>query len=138
MTKEQILKFINENPVFFLATQEKNQPHVRGMMIIEANENGILFSTGKAKDVYKQLSENPLVEMCFYGAQENKQVRITGRVKEAEDIEVKKRVVEKFPFLKPFVEKEGYEVLAPFYLHNAKATVWTKETNFEPKQYINL
>ncbi len=138
MTKEQIYEFIIENPIFFLATQEGSQPRVRVMNIVDVNEKGILFCTGKPKDVCIQLSENPLVEMCFYNAKENKQIRIDGKVKQTEDLEIKKQVVEKFPFLKPKVEKEGYEVLAPFYLRNAKATVWTMETAFEPKQYIDL
>ncbi|MGA1842574.1 MAG: pyridoxamine 5'-phosphate oxidase family protein [bacterium] len=138
MTKDEILEFINKNPVFFLATQDGNQPRVRGMMVVEANENGILFTTGKPKDLYNQLSNNQLVELCFYNASANKQVRISGKAELTEELEVKKKVVEKFPFLKPLVEKEGYDILAPYYLREGKALVWTMETNLAPKEYIEL
>jgi hypothetical protein len=47
-------------------------------------------------------------------------------------------VVEKFTFLKPLVESQGYEVMVCYRLDKAKATTWTMETNFEPKQYIRL
>jgi len=138
MTKSEILEFINKNPVFFLATQDGEQPHVRGMMMVEADENGILFNTGKPKDVYRQLSANPLVELCFYNAEEMKQIRIIGKVELMDEMNIKEKVLEKFPFLKPLVEKEGYDVLAPYYLRNGKALVWTVETNLAPKEYIEL
>lgn len=138
MTRSEILEFVNKNPVFFLATQDSEQPHVRGMMVVKADEKGILFSTGKPKDLFRQLIANPLVEMCFYSTEENKQIRISGKVELVEDLDVKKDVVEKFPFLKTVVEKEGYDVLAPFYLRGGKALVWTMETNFAPKEYIDL
>ncbi len=138
MTKSEILESINKNPVFFLATQDGEQPHVRGMMVVEADENGILFNTGKPKDVYRQLSANPLVELCFYNAEESKQIRISGKVELMDEMNVKEKVLEKFPFLKPLVEKEGYDVLAPYYLRNGKAVVWTVETNLAPKEYIEL
>ena len=138
MTRSEILEFINKNPVFFLATQDSEQPRVRGIMVCKADDNGILFSTGKPKDLFRQLMDNPLVELCFYSAEENKQIRISGKVELVEDLDVKKNVVEKFPFLKPVVEKESYDVLAPFYLRQGKALVWTTETNLAPKEYIDF
>lgn len=138
MTKKEILEFINNNPVFFLATQDGKQPHVRGMMALEADENGILFNTGKPKDVYRQLSNNQQVELCFYDARQNKQVRISGKVELTEDLDTKKKVLERLPFLKPVVEKEGYDVLSPYYLRKGKAVIWTIETNFAPKEYIEF
>jgi uncharacterized pyridoxamine 5'-phosphate oxidase family protein len=53
-------------------------------------------------------------------------------------IELKKQIVESFSFLKPWVEKEGYEVLIVYCLKKGRATPWTMETNFKPKEYIQL
>ncbi len=97
-----------------------------------------MFSTGKPKDLFRQLTANPLVELCFYSAKENKQIRISGKVELVEDLEVKKNVVEKFPFLKAVVEKAGYDVLAPFCLSKGRALVWTRELNLAPKEYIDF
>lgn len=45
MTKQEIYDLMNQNLGFFLATSEDDQPHVRGMMLFRANENGIIFHT---------------------------------------------------------------------------------------------
>jgi pyridoxamine 5'-phosphate oxidase len=66
------------------------------------------------------------------------QVRIEGTVEMLDDLELKKKVVEAFPFLKPWIESEGYEVMVIYRLQNAKATIWTMETNYDPKEYIQL
>jgi uncharacterized pyridoxamine 5'-phosphate oxidase family protein len=85
------------------------------------------------------LQANPAVEMCFYAAgDENRQVRIEGTVEMVDDLELKKQIVEEFPFLKPWIEAQGYEVMIPYRLKNGRATTWSMENAFEPKQYIEL
>jgi len=138
MTKEEILEFATKNPVFSLATIDGNQPRVRTIMLYKADENGIIFCTGRDKAVHKQLQANPAAELCFYNAEQGLQVRIEGSVEMLDDLELKKKVVEAFSFLKPWVESQGYEVMICYRLKNARAITWTMETNFEPKQYIQL
>jgi len=138
MTREEIFEFIRSNPLFALATSQDNKPHARIMMLYRADENGIIFSTGENKDVHKQLTVNPQVEMCFYNSQQGLQVRISGTVEALEDIQLKKQVVEDYPFLKKWVDKEGYDVLILYCLKAGRAVTWTMETNFKPKQYIQL
>ena len=138
MTREEVFEFVKENPVFSLATAEGNRPHVRMSMLYRADENGIIFNTGENKDVHRQLTANPQVEMCFYNGDRGLQVRISGTVETLEDLELKKRVVADYPFLKEWVDREGYEVLIVYRLSKGKATTWTMETNFQPKEYIQL
>ncbi len=138
MTKEEVFEFVGKNPVFGLATADDNKPHVRMMMLYRADENGIIFNTGENKDVHKQLLANPQVEMCFYSAEEQRQVRIGGTVEVLEDLELKKQVVKDYPFLKEWVDREGYDVLIVYCLKSGRATVWTMETNFQPKEYVQL
>lgn len=138
MDKAQILDFIRKNPVFALATSENNVPHARYIMLYKADDRGLLFVTGENKDVHKQLQANPVVELCFSGKQENKQIRITGTVDKLNDTNLKIAVVEDFPFLKEWVDKQGYEVLVCYCLKNGKAYEWTMETNFAPKTAIQL
>jgi uncharacterized pyridoxamine 5'-phosphate oxidase family protein len=138
MTKNEVFEFIRNNPVFALATAEDNKPHVRMIMLYRADENGIIFNTGENKDVYRQLSGNEVVELCFYNAGEGRQIRISGSVEEIEDLELKKQVVKDFPFLKEWVDREGYDVLVVYCLKAGRATTWTMETNFKPKEYIQL
>lgn len=138
MTKEEVLKFINKNRIFSLATVDGKQPHVRNMMLFRADEKGIIFVTGKYKDLYKQLKTNPAIEMCFFSQEQGTQIRIEGSVEILDDMDLKKQVVEVFTFLKPIVESQGYEVLICYRVKNAKATCWTMQTNFAPKEYIKL
>ena len=107
MDKKEILAFITANPVGFLATAEGNKPHVRAMGTYQADENGIIFSMQSAKDVYKQLVKNPEIEVCYWA--NNIQIRVNGKVQPITDMALKKEIVEKRPFYKPGVEKEGWD-----------------------------
>jgi len=137
MTKEEILKLIKSHPTSFMATVEGDKPHVRGMGIYDADENGILIQTWTIKDIHQQILKNPEVELCFNDLKGGIQVRVSGRAEIIDDIEFKKKVVEKRPFMKPTVEKQGLNVVA-LYRVKGKATVWTMATNFEPKTYVDL
>lgn len=138
MNKTEILEFLNGNPACYLATSENNTPHVRGMLMYRADEKGIVFHTGNMKDVYKQLNNNTNVELCFFSSEKNLQVRVSGKAVFVEDIELKKEIAENRPFLKPWVEKMGYDILAVFRVIDCIAHTWSFETNFSPKEYINL
>ncbi len=140
MNKSEIFEFLNANPVFHLATVEANKPHVRGMLMYRAGENGIIFHTGKGKDLHKQLSSNPNVEMSFNNGkfEDLIQIRISGSVELVEDLNLKKEIVQKREFLKPWVDQMGYEPLAVYRLKNGVAIIWTMKTNFAPKELIQL
>ncbi len=140
MIRNEIFAFLNANPVFHLATVEGNKPHVRGLLLYRADENGIVFHTGKNKDLHKQLTENPNVEMSFNNGkfEELIQIRISGSVELDEDMELKKEIVQAREFMKPWVEKWGYDFLAVYRMKNGRAAVWTMKTNFAPKEFIEL
>ena len=138
MTRDEIFEFMRKNRTFALATSEDNKPHVRTMMLYRVDENGIIFTTGENKDVNRQLTANPMVEMCFYSPQENKQVRINGTVEVIENLELKKEIVRNYPFLQEWVDSVGYDVLVVYCLKGGKAFAWSMETNFSPKKYIDL
>jgi len=125
MNKDEILDFMNGNPVFYLATAEGNKPHVRGMLLYRADGKGILFHTGKMKDLHRQLTANPQVELCFTNGN-------------FEDLDLKKEIVQKREFLKPFVEQAGYEPLAVYRMEKGVATIWTMKTNLAPKEVVEL
>ena len=138
MTRQEILDFVKANPIFSLATLDGNRPRVRLMMLARVDDQGLLFSTGRDKDVHKQLQGNPAVELCFSSQDNSRQVRIEGMAQAVDDLNLKKEIVEAFPFLKPWVEEQGYEVLIPYRLQSAKACTWTMETNTEPRQFVPL
>jgi len=138
MNKKEILDFINSNPACHLSTVEGDQPRVRGMLMYRADENGILFHTGDFKDLYKNLQQNSNVELCFNSTESGKQVRVSGKAKFIEDQNLKSEIVNERSFLKPWIDEQGYDMLKVFRVTECIATVWTMETNFDPKKYIEL
>ena len=138
MNKNEILEFINNNPVFHLATLENGEPRVRGMLLYRADEEGVLFHTGVMRDVYRQLLDNPVVELCFSDQQRMIQVRVRGTAQLITDQALKKEIVNSpgREFLKPVVESHGLDVLAVFRVVDCQALVWTMETNLAPKEEV--
>jgi pyridoxamine 5'-phosphate oxidase len=138
MDKQEIYKFMRENPAIALATADDDKPYVRIIMLYRADEAGIIFNTGENKDLNRQLRRNPMVEMCFIDAKKEKQIRVSGTVEEIEDIELKKQVVRDWPFLKEWVDREGIDVLVVYCLKGGRASIWTMESNYAQKEYIEL
>jgi pyridoxamine 5'-phosphate oxidase len=136
MNKDEIISFVNANPVCYLATVEGDAPHVRAMGMYKADERGILIQLSTAKGMYKELMANSKVELCFNGG--GKQVRVSGSAQFLEDQALKEEVVAARPFLKPLVEAQGYEVIKVFRVTDAVASVWTMATNMEPRELVKL
>ncbi len=123
MNKQEIFEFITKNTFGFLATVCDNKARVRGMETFRADENGLIFYTGKVKDVFKQVSKNPEVEVCYYA--KGLQVRVRGKMEIFEDLDLKKEIVKAKPFLHPFYKKdEDYDQMGLMRL-KGKATFWS-------------
>jgi uncharacterized pyridoxamine 5'-phosphate oxidase family protein len=92
------------------------------------------------KDIHRQLTEDPHVELCFHNNDfENLvQIRVSGTAELVEDLELKKEIVQKREFLKAWVEQNGYEPLAVYRIRRGVATVWTMKTNLAPKEFVEL
>jgi uncharacterized pyridoxamine 5'-phosphate oxidase family protein len=144
MTSQEILELINRNPVIHLATVEGDQPRVRGMLLYKADESGIVFHSGTMKDVYRQVMNNPKVELCFNDFTNHVQVRVNGELEIVDDNNLKDEICAhpSRQFLKAWREngslQDFYKAFVVFRLKNGKATTWTMETNFAPKEYIQL
>ncbi len=144
MNKQEIFELMNNNKAFFLATTEDDQPRVRGMLLYKADESGIVFHTGIMKDVYKQIVQNPKAELCFNDFKSGTQVRVRGELEIVNDDNLKDEISEhpSRTFLKPWKENgsldDFYKTFIVFRLKGGKATTWTIEKNFAPKDEILL
>jgi len=136
MTKEEIISFLNANPVCYLATAEGDTPHVRAMGMYKADERGILIQLSTVKGMYREIVQNPKVELCFNGS--GKMVRVSGTAEFIENQGLKEEVVKARPFLKPLVDAHGWDTIKVFRVANPVATVWTMATNLERKDFIQL
>ncbi len=138
MDRNKMLQFMNANPACCLATVENDRPRVRGMLMYRADEQGILFHTASFKDLYRQVQENPLVEVCFTSPDGSLQVRVSGRAEVVDDVDLKKEVVEARDFLKPWVYPDGFDKLKLLRVRDCVATLWTFDRNFTRKEFVRL
>ncbi len=137
MDKNEIFKYLTDCKIFWLATTEGDTPHVRGIFLHKADETGISFTTGKFRDLYKQLKANPKVELCF--SMEKSSIRVSGRVVELDDdMDLKKEIVASRPFMKPWIDNAGYAPMAVFKVVDCVATTWSFDKTLAPKTYVSL
>lgn len=81
---EEIIKFFDDAKMFFIATVEDDQPRVRPFGGLLALNNKLYFNTNSTKNVYKQMIENPKVELCAFN--KGVWIRISGEaIKETSD-----------------------------------------------------
>ena len=116
---EEVYDFLKECGVFFLATEDGEQPRVRPFGAINVYEGKLYIQTGKIKNVSKQMQDNPNVELCGYI--DGKWIRVEGTVVRDERIEAKESMLDANPELKSMysADDDNTEVL---YFANGKAT----------------
>lgn len=144
MEKGQIFELMNRNPAFSLATVDGNLPRVRNMLLYKADAEGIIFHSSIVKDLYKQITANPNVELCFRDDARNIQVRISGSLEIVDNNDLKDEISNhpSRAFLQGWRSsgslQDFYDSFVVFRMKDGKAVVWTMETNFAPKKEIDL
>ena len=118
---DEVLKFLKDNPTYFLATVEGDQPRVRPFGTIAKFEGRLYFQTGHVKDVYRQLTANPKVEICTFCAESGTWLRLTGTAVRDDRREARAAVLAEYPSLQDqYAPDDGNcEV---FYLKDVTAT----------------
>ena len=125
MTRDEVLAFVKANPVAFMATVERGKPRVRAMQTALVGPEGLTFCTGVQKDVYQQLVASGSVELAYWDAKNDVQVRVRGEMERVADATVTKRILDEvFTFLKPVVAQYGYEIFSSFRLAKGTSIVW--------------
>ena len=125
------VKFATENPVTFIATAEGDQPRVRAFAMWFADATGFYYHTGTPKAVWRQLTENPKVELCFYAPGDvGKMLRVTGTVEFLDDAALKERLIGERPWLLQIgLSGPNDPKLAVFRVAHGEAHFWTMENN---------
>lgn len=59
---ETVVDYLSSVPAWYLATCEGDQPHVRPFSFAAGFDGHIWFCTGKQKDVFRELNDNPRFE----------------------------------------------------------------------------
>lgn len=120
---EEVLSFLKENPVFYIATVEKNQPRVRPFGAVALFEGKLYFCTNNKKKVFAQISENPRVEICGMN-KSGVWMRVAAKAVRDDRTEAREAVLKENPSLNRMYKVDDgiFEVL---YLKDAEATFYS-------------
>ncbi|MCG1025412.1 pyridoxamine 5'-phosphate oxidase family protein [Dehalobacter sp.] len=116
---KEVLDFLHKVGVFYLATTEDDQPHVRPIGFVMDCGGKLTFETCNQKAMCKQLAANPKVEIVCYDGEGNT-LRICGKAVFATSDETQARALEVMPALKNQYSV-GDGLLEIYYLDDAKA-----------------
>ena len=118
---KEVLQFLQDAGVFYIATMDGDQPRVRPFGAINEFDGKIYIITSNEKDVYKQMQKNPKVEISGMN-KEGKWIRLSCEVVRDDRTEAKKSMLDANPSLRAmYSEEDGkMEVL---YFKNANAVI---------------
>lgn len=117
---KKALKFLTDNPTFYIATVEGDKPRVRPFGFVMEYEGKMWFCTSNQKNVYKQLKENPYFEVCTTSP-DAKWIRLRGKAVFNSTPEAKAKALEVMPELENMysVDDSIFEV---FYVDEGEVT----------------
>jgi len=119
---QEVYEFLKNSGVYYLATTEGDQPRVRPFGTVDIFENKLYIQTGKVKNVSKQLSANPKVEIS--GMFEGRWIRIEAVAVEDDRIEAKAHMLDAYPSLKGMYAPDDGNTQVLF-LKDATATIYS-------------
>lgn len=117
---KDILEFLKECGVYYIATIDGDKPRVRPFGTIEIFEDKLYIQTGKNKNVYKQILKNNNVELC--ASKDGKWIRIEGKLIPDDRVEAKKHMLDKYPELRGMYNELDDNTIV-LYFENGKATI---------------
>lgn len=119
---QRVVNFLQANPVQYLATVGRDGKAKCRPFMFSFEKNGKLwFNTGNQKDVYKDMQENPNIEICI-SSPEYQWLRISGKAVFVDDRKIKAAALEN-PIVKGNYETPDNPVFEVFYLENAHAVL---------------
>lgn len=92
-------EFLSKCPFFCVATMEQNKPRVRPFGAVMEYREELYISTSNDKEVYKQLIENPFVQIIALKPETRLWIRINGIAVLQKDIGIKEKMLESCPVL---------------------------------------
>lgn len=115
----KVNQFLAEAQVFYLTTVAGDQPRCRPISFHMEREGTLYFGVGTFKEVYRQMQDNPRVEICACVGE--KFLRYYGRAVFAQDEALQTCAFETLPMLREiYNEQTGYQ-LGVFSLTEATA-----------------
>lgn len=117
---DEVIKFLQDNSIFFLSTIDGEQPRVRPFGAVMKWEDKLYFCSNNQKKVFKQILANPNIEISAASPQ-GEWIRLTGKAVPDPRKEARAAMLEAAPSLKNLysIDDGIFEV---FYIHDSVAT----------------
>ena len=119
---KKVVEFLHANPVQYLATVGRDgKAKCRPFMFIGEQEGKLWFCTNNQKDVYKDMMENPEIEISV-SSPEYAWIRLAGKAVFENNMEAKELCMQN-PIVKGQYQTADNPIFEVFYLDEAKATI---------------
>ncbi|MBN2103036.1 pyridoxamine 5'-phosphate oxidase family protein [bacterium] len=144
MSIQDCIRFANAHPICYLATADGDQPRVRALLMVMADDKGFGFCTLTPKKMSRQLHQNPKTEVCFFnGAAEfptMKMMRVTGKAEFTDEKALFNKALETRKALSDIIGQPIESFIEVFRIRTGEAHFWTimdamKEPDIERIQF---
>ncbi|MDR2406086.1 MAG: pyridoxamine 5'-phosphate oxidase family protein [Deltaproteobacteria bacterium] len=116
----KVLEFLNKNSPFYLASLHDKEPNVRPMGLAFEYQGRIYFGCGTKKQVYRQIVENPSVQLATT-APDGTWLRYTGKATVDVDPHIFDAAVNAFPPVEKMYPRDSENTIGFFFLKNGVA-----------------
>lgn len=131
---KEVVQFLNDNTVQYFATVGLDgRPKARPFQFMLENKGKLYFCTSNMKEVYKELQNNPYVELVT-SSPEFAWMRLSGKAVFSNDLEIKAAIIGTSSLVKSIYQTAENPVFEIFYLEEAEAVIADFSGN-PPKVY---
>ena len=117
---QQVHEFLNKAQTFYFLTTDGDQPKGRPFGFQMLVNDTLYFGCGTFKNVFKQLTKNPKVEILAVNGGEF--LRYDGQAKVVKDTELLEKVRQTIPQIMALYDQNGWE-MGLFYLESGHAEI---------------
>ena len=119
---EKVVKFLHENPVQYLATVGRDgKAKCRPFMFSHEQDGKLWFCTNTTKDVYKDIQENPYVQLSV-ASRTYAWIRLSGKAVFTNTLSVKEKCLEN-PIVKSQYHTADNPIFTVFYLEDPHGVI---------------
>jgi len=120
---DDIITFLYESKVQYLATLGLDgKPKVRPFQFMFEVDGKLWFCTANTKEVYKELQNQPYIEMCASGKNMS-WLRLEAKIVFSDDLKIKEKVLEHSSLVKGIYHTPDNPAFEVFYLAEATASI---------------
>ncbi|MDL2261239.1 pyridoxamine 5'-phosphate oxidase family protein [Methanimicrococcus sp. OttesenSCG-928-J09] len=122
---QEVLKFLTDNPTFYIATNSPEGPRVRPFGFIMEDGGKLYLTTNNQKDVFKQLQADPRFEISATSTDGGSWIRIKGKAVFDTRLELAEKAFKAAPFFEAMYQTPSNPILEYFYIDEGEATFYS-------------